>query len=124
MNYHKAYPQLELVYLEDSYVLEIEELSSKLRFVLLAVLCEDHPKYRVPKQNEQHCYVEATLVFEGTVDLRWLDRSRAVHVDPDGSTDMGNIDTFSIDEGVNRLSGGWGNVEFRCKELRFQLGEE
>ena len=103
-------PGLENVYLEDSFVLDIEESSDKLVFELDAVLTPAHPSYAPPRPDEQYCYRRARLQFK-TDSVSWLARSQSRFRDAAGEEDLGNIDVFTADCGHYHLEGDWGTVE-------------
>lgn len=103
-------PSLEHVYLEDSYVLSIND-STTLQ--LEVVLCESHPFYTPPKEGEQYCYKECTLKFINTSSSGLLLTHVSPCVDPlDGSLDYGNIDIFHFNDELNEyfLRGEWGAI--------------
>lgn len=103
-------PGLENVYLEDSFVLAIEESSDKLVFELDAVLTSAHPSYAPPRPDEQYCYRSAILQFI-TDNVSWLARSQSRYRDASGEEDLGNIDVFTAERGRYHLEGDWGTVE-------------
>ncbi|WP_153520424.1 hypothetical protein [Pseudomonas aeruginosa] len=49
------------IYLEDSYVLAIEESVSTLSFAMELVLLESHPLYVKPAAGEAYCYWNAFI---------------------------------------------------------------
>ena len=83
---------------------------SPVAFQLDAVLLEEHPGYAGPRPGEQHDYRRATLVIEGPgleVELSGLPPAQ----DASGATDLGNIDSWMVDEGGwSVLSGDWGTA--------------
>ncbi|MGQ7816221.1 hypothetical protein [Metapseudomonas furukawaii] len=119
MNYHEI-EALKEVYLEDSYVLEIEETIDKLIFRLEAVLTEKNPFFTPPNPEEQYCYKIATLEFHGAHFIRWIKKSKNINTDSAKETDLGNIDTFTIENRLCTLSGDWGVVEVDCENIYFR----
>lgn len=107
MNYYEI-PSLSGLYLEDSYVLSIDETASSLVFELEAVLTGEHPRFEVPEKGEQYCYRRVLLRFLNADYLKWLDRRFTTFLDASGESDYGNIDRFVIDNGCCTLSGDWG----------------
>ncbi|WP_236267809.1 hypothetical protein, partial [Pseudomonas simiae] len=69
------------VYLEDSYVLAIEEGISTLSFVMELVLLESHSLYVKPASDEAYCYRNAHIHFCLTQRVLWHDRSVLVFRD-------------------------------------------
>ncbi|WP_122094321.1 hypothetical protein [Rahnella sp. Larv3_ips] len=116
MNYSEIL-SLSNFYLEDSYVLSIDELARSLIFELEAVLTKNHPQYEEPKNGEQYCYRKVLLRFFSADSIEWLDRSFIGFIDSTGDLDYGNIDSFVSDDGAYILSGDWGRVIIRGGEV-------
>lgn len=112
MNYDDL-PTLALVYLEDSFVLEILEEPATLRFRLDAVLTPTHPRYQPPAAGEQHCYAGAWLTFDQVRERQWLQRSTLIFTDANGEQDLGNIDQMTRDGDWWDLGGDWGRLRVR-----------
>ncbi len=121
--YHEAIKALEDVYLEDSYVLGIVEANDKLVFNLSAVLTENHWQYQKPKPGERYCYSTGSLCFSNIATIEWNRKTfeAARSVDPDGSVDFGEIDSFLVCEDQYYLEGSWGRVQITCKQVDFFL---
>lgn len=109
MNYYEL-PEFTGVYLEDSYVLGIDEPPQALIFRVEFVLTESHPDYRPPREGEQYCYVAGSLTFEHPDKIEWLERSQQVYTDASGEEDLGNIDFLVSEDGRWRAGGDWGEV--------------
>lgn len=105
------------VYLEDSYVLAIEESVSTLSFTMDLVLLESHPLYEKPTAGEQYCYRKARIHFCQTQFVLWHKRSALISKDADGRADLGNVDTFRIEGPTYHLTGDWGAVSVSCDTL-------
>jgi len=112
MNYYEIL-SLENFYLEDSYVLSIDEVAGELIFELEAVLTKSHSQYEDPKKGERYCYRRASLRFFGVNSIEWLDRRFIRFKDSTVELDYGNIDSFVGDGGSYILSGDWGRVVIR-----------
>jgi hypothetical protein len=110
--YHDI-PALHSIYLEDSYVMGIEERDGGISFTVDAVLTEDHPRYHRPKPGEQYCYAGIVLAFEHATSIEWLERSGHVFTDPDGEEDLGNIDVLRWEGDLYDIAGDWGHVHVR-----------
>ena len=63
--YHEAFDDLRDIYLEDSWVLQVQADGHTLRFVLDAVPTEAHPYYHGPRPDEQYDYRRAGLTIMG-----------------------------------------------------------
>lgn len=112
---YASLPELAGVYLEDSYVLTIDEAPRRFSFTLDAVLTPEHPRYHPPVPGEQYCYARADLTFDDVAEVVWLSRSAVGFTDATGEHDVGNIDSLTV-EGQNRylVEGDWGRVRIRC----------
>jgi hypothetical protein len=106
-------PGLEHLYLEDSFVLGIDEREGGIAFTLEAVLTEDHRCYHPPEPGEQYCYARVVLTFAKASAVEWLERSDHVFTDPDGTQDLGGIDFLRWDGDRYDIAGDWGHLRFR-----------
>lgn len=121
MSSYEELPGLDVVYLEDSFVLAIREGPHELMFELDAVLTPRSPAYAPPPEDEQYCYRRAKLIFRGA-DITWLARSEARYTDASGREDLGNIDVFTAQGQRYYLEGDWGSVQIETNERpRFEL---
>ena len=109
------------VYLEDSFVLDIEESAGELRFRMEIVLREGHPAFKDPPALEQYCFAPGTLVFHGTKDILWSERNEVKSVDAAGESDLGNIDQLYLEEGRYHLKGDWGVVMLSAEAVELLL---
>lgn len=112
MNYYE-FPMLCNIYLEDSYVLAINEEVNSLDFELDAVLTEKHSKYEKPRAGEYYCYRRASLRFSDVETLEWVERQFFAFSDAAGEIDYGNIDSFNCAGEWCLLSGDWGRVKIK-----------
>src|SRR5882672_6810127 len=104
---------LEHVYLEDSYVLDIQISPSCIEFSLLLVLTEQHPLYSPPPPDEQYCYRKAVLRFPNVERVEWLEKSLRPYTDATGTVDYGNIDEFLMEGEHYYISGDWGKLKIK-----------
>ena len=111
MTNYTSFPDLANIYLEDSFVLAIDETSTSLSFHLEAVLTQSHPRYRPPRPDEQHCYADAVLTIAAAKKIEWIERSSQTARDAAGEEDLGTIDTLQRRDGYYEISGDWGHVE-------------
>ncbi len=112
-------PVLSRYFLEDSFVLAIDDGEQSLTFALELVLAESHPDYAHPQRGEQHCYATGRLVFSHPSGVDWLSRTGRVTTDAAGARDMGNIDVFTWEGTAWRLCGAWGEVVVTTSALPF-----
>lgn len=112
MKNYTEFPNLENVYLPDSYVLAIREDDDRVIFALDVVLRPEHERYHPPKPGEHHCYAEGNLVFDGATRVHWLKRTEQVFTDPepDGDTDLGSIDSLVYRDDHYEIMGDFGDV--------------
>jgi hypothetical protein len=83
--YHEI-PALHCIYLEDSYVMGVEERDG------------------------------IVLDFGHASSVEWLERSGHVFTDPDGEQDLGNIDVLRWEGDHYDIAGDWGHVHVRSAE--------
>ena len=104
---YREWPGFENVYLEDSFVLRIDEAAERVAFDLLLVLLPGSPYYAPPLPGEALFFRSATLEFSQVTRLTWLTRSKNVFTDAPGEY---------------YAEGDWGAVEIQpgAPVLRFQ----
>lgn len=111
-------PGFEYVYLEDSYVLDIEIRYRIVKFYLEIVLTSEHKFYRPPNENEQYCYKKGIIIFEKVSNIVWSDITGIPGTDADNSIDYGNIDNFILQDGLYVLDGSWGNMKIVAQSVK------
>jgi len=104
-------PKLRDLYLEDSYVLEIQQYDKYIDFFLEAVLTEEHPLYKSPLPNEQYCYKNIKLRFSNFDKAKWIEKTNVSNIDINGEIDIGNIDCFYQSDNYFYLEGEWGKLK-------------
>jgi hypothetical protein len=109
MNY-TDFPDLANVYLEDSFVLAIDETPTTLSFRLEAALTPSHPRYHQPRPDEAHCYADAVLTIAEAMKIDWVTRSSQTSRDATGEEDLGNIDSLQRHDDHYEITGDWGHV--------------
>lgn len=112
---------LQNIYLEDSFVLAINESSEEIIFLMEFVLTKEHPEYSIPSEGEQYCYRKGKLSFKCCKKIKWSEKSLNQFFDKNKEVDLGNIDSFSVDEDVNFLEGDWGEVEIISDYVTIEL---
>lgn len=110
MNHYSDSIKFKNIYLEDSFVLSIEETKRCLSFVVEVVLNEGHALYTQPRKDENYCYKKAIIVFRELKRVEWLVKQDNVYVDKNDSHDYGNIDNFMLGQNRYYLVGDWGEV--------------
>ncbi|MDT8910035.1 hypothetical protein [Amycolatopsis sp. PS_44_ISF1] len=110
MTNYTDFPDLADVYLEDSFVLAIDETPTSLSFRLEAVLTPSHPRYHAPRPDEAHCYTEAVLTITDATKIEWITRSSHTSRDATGEEDLGNIDSLQHHDNHYEIDGDWGRV--------------
>ncbi|MEM8674872.1 MAG: hypothetical protein AAGF83_13510 [Cyanobacteria bacterium P01_G01_bin.67] len=104
-------PGLNNLYLEDSYVLNINEKNNYIEFLIEAVLIEEHPLHHPPSPQEQYCYQKAKICFFNTRQIIWLEKTNVSYKDPDNEIDHGNIDVFYQFDNYFYLEGDWSQLK-------------
>jgi len=110
MSKYYEWGNFKYVYLEDSFVLGIEESENQVAFTVEMVLTEDHMMYSLPHIGEQYCYKKGKIIFQELKAVKWLNRNMRPFTDADDSEDYGNIDSFQLSSEGYHLSGDWGEV--------------
>lgn len=110
MSQYYEWDNFRNTYLEDSFVLDIEESKEQLSFTVEIVLTEKHSLYAPPSENEQYCYKTAKIIFQKLKSVTWLNKSMKPFTDADDSEDYGNIDSFELSPDGYHLTGDWGEV--------------
>ena len=113
---HVTKDELTDIHLQDSYVLGLDEDSTRLRFNMLFALAEQHIDFSPALDGEQHCYRYGSLTLEGA-DIAWARKTFKPTTDLDGEIDYGSIDCIEIDRDACRLEGPWGDVTVRAARL-------
>ncbi|MEV0675400.1 hypothetical protein AB0I60_02640 [Actinosynnema sp. NPDC050436] len=103
-------PELSTYYLEDSFVLAIEQAPSELRFRVELVLTESHPLYRPAAPDKQHCYADGWLILSEAARVEWAWRSYQVFTDANGEIDLDNIDYLKRVGDHWLIGGSWGEA--------------
>jgi len=112
---------LDHLYLEDSYLLGMMADGGQLRFRILFALTGDHPSYRPPLPQEQHCYSRGDIIADGVTILSQRSGTRP-HIisDPDGTFDFGSVEFRGMDGGYFFAS-EWLELEFKAVSVRVEL---
>ncbi len=110
MKNYTDFAELAHVYLEDSFVLGIDETADSVSFKLDLVLTRSHPRYHEPRPDEQHCYADAVLTIPAATKIEWITRSSQTYRDATGEEDLGNIDSLHYSGGYYEIVGDWGHV--------------
>jgi hypothetical protein len=106
------------IYLEDSFVLSIDESKDEISFTIEVVLKENHPFYKNPKKQEQYCYKKGKIIFQNIKSIEWLQRNDKLFTDATGKVDYGNIDNFEMSEKGYNLSGDWGELKVSSSPVK------
>ena len=123
MKDYYEFHSLEHVYLEDSWVLDIQTEPDSVEISLETVLTESHPQYSDPPPNKQYCYRNGRICFQNAKRITWIEKSMIPNIEPGSPPDYGNIDVFYFSEGSYRLNGEWGELEIVSCEPLFELVE-
>jgi len=110
MSKYYEWENFKNIYLEDSFVLEIDEEAEYLSFTVEIVLTEEHLMYSPPRKNEQYCYKKGKIVFQELETIKWLNRNTHPFTDADNTEYYGNIDCFELSPEGYHLEGDWGEV--------------
>lgn len=114
---YETLPGLEEVYLEDSFVLDIQRSEDGITFLIEFVVTEQHPKYAPTDAGEQYCYRRGKLTFSEIESIYALDVSNKPFIDAQFEQDMGNVDVFRWKGDRFFLTGDWGKLDLISKRL-------
>ena len=123
MKQYYEFHSLEHIYLEDSYVLDIQTEPDTVEISVETVLTANHPQYSDPLPGEQYCYRNGRICFQNPKRITWVKKSMILMPDLVGPPDYGNIDVFYFSEGSYHLIGEWGELEIVSSEPLFELVE-
>lgn len=118
---YPKFPGFESIFLEDSFVLRIDEGQYEIAFLLEVVLLPGHVQFTEPSSEESHCYVKGRLEFSNIRHCQWNHKHLVPILDADGSADFGSIDYLYL-RGENYVLGGdWGELELISDSPRIRL---
>lgn len=109
------------LYLEDSFVLDIEVHPGVVTIDLDAVLLESHPRYEVPPPDEQYCYRRAQIRFNHVRRLHWLNSGLKPARDASGDIDYGGVDEFGLDGETYVVIGNFGHLDIDAGGCEVEL---
>lgn len=115
-------PGFEAVYLEDSFVLDINARPSAVTIDLDVVLTEHHPEYEPPAPDSRYCYRRGQIRFEGVRRLHWIAADVQPARDATGEIDYGGVDEFLADGSSYSLAGEFGQLTIEADACRLVLG--
>jgi hypothetical protein len=122
--YYRLFKSLAEVYLEDSWVLEVDERGGSLVFDLEVVLTERHAFYGPPQPGELHCYRRGQLIVRSPLPISLRRSGNPPATDATGGQDYGNIDTVRpVDHEPStwELTGDWGEASVVLPEVELNL---
>lgn len=105
-------PEFDAVYLEDSYLIALEENETDVSFLLELVITEAHPRYTPPPPDEHYCYKRVRITFPNVRKKVWVTKTFQPIPDLGGEPDFGNIDVLYRTGSEYRVAGEWGEVHF------------
>ena len=113
-------PNLDYIYLEDSWVKDIQIHPYSLIIDMDLVLCESHSLYSPPKPGEQYCYRESKLIFRNIKEVRWI-MSGIASMDSSGDTDYGSIDELINKNNFYKITGDFGLIELQAGIIELEF---
>jgi len=117
MSNYFEHPELSELYLEDSFVLDLQISPNTVVLDMEFVLREGHQRYSMPTEDEQYCYNRGRLRFTGVTTSTWRMPTRLPATDETGEVDYGGIESYSITENRHHLSGEFGELLITCAQL-------
>ena len=117
------HPALEQVYLEDSFVLDFAITPRRAVMRIEFVLREEHDLFTPPAEDEQYCYRQGRLVFDGAQSVTWRMPAGPPTTDATGEVDYGGIDEYTITNDRHHLLGDIGEVLITCDNFRVEFDQ-
>ncbi len=114
------FKDFENIYLEDSFILEVIENSSQLKFIMEVVLTTNNSLYSKPKQNEVHCYKNAKIVFANVKEIDWKEKDLSPSKDASGEIDYGNIHELYFEDGYYYIFADIGELKIKSVEPKIK----
>lgn len=108
------------IYLEDSFVLNIEESEIQISFTVEMVLTENHPLYTPPSSRDKYCYKTGKIIFRRLESVSWISKNMQQFIDADETVDYGNIDLFELNPDGYHILGDWGEVIIEAPSLKLE----
>jgi hypothetical protein len=108
---YPTFPGFEHIYLEDSYVLDVENDTQYCEIKMDFVLTEGHPLYQKPGSEEAHCFRRGVIRFERLKNAKWIGRTETAARDATGEIDFGCLEEFFFDGEKYILFGEIGRLE-------------
>lgn len=115
-------PEIEGVYLEDSYFLGFMVEGPSLRLNALFALTSKHAAYDAPNDGEAHCYRQGYLLIESPIQIETKPGPTCpLMADPDGSFDLGGIELHERSAGGYLVVTEWFELSFFTDNLAVQV---
>jgi len=117
------FKQFDGIDLNDSFVIDWCLVKDNLVLNIEASIWPQSSYYTKPKKDEFTCYRNAKISFVGVKNIEGLLPIKSVKptIDPDGSSDYGNIDSLIKTKVGFCLSGEFGAVKITGGELSFEI---
>lgn len=113
--YYDIFSELQNVYLEESFLLELTRDNSSITMLIEAVLLEKHPLYSPPKSGQKFCLCDIRVTAYGVSDVQWP--HKMVPIGLEERPDYGNIDMFYKEEGVYHIEVDGEVLKFRAEKM-------
>lgn len=110
LSVYSSFSGFEDVYLEDTWVLEIQRTGNKFVFHVDLVLTSGHADYVPRLSGEQYCYRHARIVFDDLRSLNWTGARLVAAQDSTGEFDLGTIDFLSYADSKYSIEGDFGSI--------------
>jgi len=114
---------IDKIDLQKTFVLDWYSTDSDFVISVDACLLQSHPLYSLPLNGEIGPYRKVKFIFVGIVTISGLLEKSEVSfsLDPDGTKDYGEIETFAVNTcGEIGICGEFGDVVISCKEFNIE----
>jgi len=115
---------LNTIYLEDSFLLNIDIGCDYVNILIEAVLTPEHALYGPPKKGQYYCFINGIIKFISVMNVNWIKKIMKPIYSADKDVCYGNIDFLYLEDGVYHIGGEWGELEIISdKEPEFIVGD-
>lgn len=121
MKPYTSIPGFTELILEESFVLGISALPTRVTIDVEFALTPDHPAYVPPPPDENEAYRRGQILFSGVRRPVWADQGVRPATDATGEIDYGHIDDLRWDGEIFELEGDWGRMTLEARSVQVDV---
>lgn len=110
----------ELV-LEESFVLGISAVPTRVTIDVEFALTSGHPAYVPPPPHENEAYRRGQIRFVDVRRIEWADQGVRPATDATGEVDYGHIDDLRWEGETFELEGDWGRMTLEARSVEVDV---